>query len=272
MSTRSITPSRSCSAPIGISVATAWGPKAFFSCSSARKKSARSRSSMFTNSIRAMSSSAARAHRRAVDTSTPITALTTNTADSHTRSAPNASATKLGSPGVSSTFILRSFQSNELSAVEIDICRACSSGSASETVLPSGTDPSRLIAPASYSSASCSDVLPAPRWPTSATLRMRSAGGRSPWGGMQLSFLGLCRHLSVVRCSGPDRPRRAPVGRVRRGSLLEGLLLHARPQSQDGLRVHLRDAGLGHAQHLPDLAERQVLVVVQGDHELLALG
>ena len=90
---------------------------------------------MFTNSIRAMSSSAARAHRRLVVTSTPITALTTNTADSHTRSAPSASATKLGSPGVSSRLILRSCHSNELSAVEIDICRACSSGSESETVV-----------------------------------------------------------------------------------------------------------------------------------------
>ena len=39
----------------------------------------------------------------------------TNTADSHTRSAPSASATKLGSPGVSSRLILRSCQRNELS-------------------------------------------------------------------------------------------------------------------------------------------------------------
>ena len=147
MSTRSITPSTSCSEPIGISVATTCCPNAPLSCSSVRKKSARSRSSMFTNSIRAMSSSAARAHRRLVETSTPITALTTNTADSHTRSAPSASATKLGSPGVSSRLILRSCHSNELSAAEIDICRACSSGSASETVLPSGTEPEPVDRP-----------------------------------------------------------------------------------------------------------------------------
>ena len=41
-------PRTSCSEPIGISVATTWGPKAPFSDSSVRKKSARSRSSMFT--------------------------------------------------------------------------------------------------------------------------------------------------------------------------------------------------------------------------------
>ena len=182
MSTRSITPSRSCSAPIGISVATTWGPKEALSCSSARKKSARSRSSMFTNSMRAMSSSAARAHSRVAVTSTPITALITNTADSQTRSAPSASATKLGSPGVSIRLILRSCHSKEFSAAEIDICRACSSGSASETVLPSGTEPSRVVAPASNNRASCSAVFPDPRWPTRTTLRMRSAGGRSPAG------------------------------------------------------------------------------------------
>ncbi len=108
-------------------------------------------------------------------TSTPMTALTTKTADSHTRIAPSASATKLGSPGVSIRLILRSSHSNELSAAQIDICRACSSGSASDDVVPSVTAPSRLIAPAWKSSASFSEVFPLPRWPTRATLRMRSA-------------------------------------------------------------------------------------------------
>ena len=50
------------------------------------------------------------------------------------------------------------------------------------------------------------------------------------------------------------------------------LALQLRPQAQHRLGVQLRDAGLGHAEHLADLAERQVLVVVEGDHELLALG
>ena len=108
MSIRSITPRTSCSEPIGISVATTWGPKASLSESSARKKSARSRSSMLTNTSRARPSSSARLQRRSVWTSTPITALTTTTAASTTRRAPSVSATKLGSPGVSIRLILRS--------------------------------------------------------------------------------------------------------------------------------------------------------------------
>ena len=99
MSIRSITPLTSCSVPIGISVATTCGPKAAFSDSSARKKSARSRSSMLTKTSRARPSASARCQSRSVWTSTPITALTTTTAASATRSAATASATKLGSPG-----------------------------------------------------------------------------------------------------------------------------------------------------------------------------
>jgi len=54
--------------------------------------------------------------------------------------------------------------------------------------------------------------------------------------------------------------------------IVEGLLLHPRAQPQHGLGVHLRDARLGHAEHLADLAQRQLLVVVEGHDELLALG
>ena len=50
------------------------------------------------------------------------------------------------------------------------------------------------------------------------------------------------------------------------------LALQARLQAQDGLRVELGDARLGDAEDLADLSEGQVLVVVEGDHELLALG
>src|SRR3954454_6673185 len=53
---------------------------------------------MLTYTMRARSSSLARSHSRIVETSTPITALTTKTADSQTRRAPSASGTKLGSP------------------------------------------------------------------------------------------------------------------------------------------------------------------------------
>ncbi len=105
-------------------------------------------------------------------TSTPITPFTTNTAPSHTRSAARASATKLGSPGVSIRLILRSCHRKEVRLDAIDISRAFSSCAESETVVPSATEPSRLIAPASNSRASFSEVLPLPRWPTKATLRI----------------------------------------------------------------------------------------------------
>src|SRR5215210_3046317 len=153
MSIRSTTPWSSCSRPIGISVATTCGPKAAFRDSSERKKSARSQ-------------------RRLVVTSTPITPFTTKTAASTTRSAASASAMKLGSPGVSTRLILRSSQRNEERLAEIDISRAFSSDAESETVVPSATEPSRLIAPASNKSASFTDVFPLPRWPTNATLRI----------------------------------------------------------------------------------------------------
>ena len=104
-----------------------------------------------------------------------MTALTTTTAASATRSEAIVSATKLGSPGVSIRLILRPSCSKEATEAPIDISRSCSSGSKSETVEPSSTLPRRLTTPASNSSASCIEVLPLPRWPIRATLRIRSA-------------------------------------------------------------------------------------------------
>ena len=115
-----------------------------------------------------------------METSTPITPLTTKIADSHTRSAPSESAMKLGSPGVSIRLTLTSRHSKEAIDAEMDMPRAFSSSSASETVVPSATEPSRVVAPASNSRASCSDVFPLPRWPTSATLRILSAACGMP--------------------------------------------------------------------------------------------
>src|SRR4051794_18547382 len=124
MSTRSTTPRISCSEPIGISVATTWGPKAAFSDSSVRKKSARSRSSMLTKSIRARSSASARCHRRIALTSAPMTALITKMADSQTRRAPSESAAKMGSPGESMRLIMRASQSHALRGALLDLGRA----------------------------------------------------------------------------------------------------------------------------------------------------
>ena len=87
---------------------------------------------------------------------------------------------KLGSPGVSIRLTLTSRHSNEASDAEMDMPRDFSSSSASETVVPSATEPSRVVAPASNSRASCSDVFPLPRWPTRATLRILSAAWGMP--------------------------------------------------------------------------------------------
>ena len=105
-----------------------------------------------------------------------MTPLTTKTAASTTRRAASVSATKLGSPGVSIMFTLRPSCSNEVTAAPMDIPRSCSSDSKSQTVVPSSTLPRRLTTPDSNRIASARLVFPLPRWPTSATLRIRSGG------------------------------------------------------------------------------------------------
>jgi hypothetical protein len=85
-----------------------------------------------------------------------------------------------GSPGVSIRLTFTSRHSNEASDAAIDIPRLFSSSSASDTVVPSATEPSRVVAPAMCSRASCSDVFPLPRWPTKATLRILSAATGMP--------------------------------------------------------------------------------------------
>ena len=156
-------PVSSCSAPIGRWTATQRSESCARSASSARKKSARSRSSMLTTITRARPSSSARSQTRAVCTSTPMTALTTKSAPSTTRSAAIASPWKPGSPGVSIRLILRPCHSRWQTDAASDIWRRCSSSSQSLTVVPASTVPSRLIAPAWNSIASTSEVLPVPR-------------------------------------------------------------------------------------------------------------
>src|SRR5215216_2440490 len=202
---------------------------------------------MFTYTSRATPSSCARCHRRCVPTSTPITAFTTNTADSHTRRAPRASAMKDGSPGVSRRLTFVSRHSKEASDAEMDMLRDFSSSSESETVVPSATEPSLVVAPASNNKASCNDVFPLPRWPTRATLRILSAACGMP--------------SPLPRAEG----RRLP-------SVAQVVALEPGLEAQHGLGVELGDPRLRDAEDLADLAEGQVLVVVERDHELLALG
>ena len=156
--------------------------------SSVRKKSARSRSSMFTKTTRASPSSSASLQARDVPTSTPMTAETVTSAPSTTRAAQRSSPWNAGSPGTSTRFTLRSCQVVCSSDIEIESCRLCSSSSASDTVVPASTVPRRLIAPVWKRSASTSDVFPVPRWPTTATLRIFAGSGMGWLSFSALSF------------------------------------------------------------------------------------
>ena len=101
-------PVSSCSAPIGMCTATHFVESWFRSASSVRKKSARSRSSMFTKTTRARPSSSASLQARDVPTSTPMTAETVTSAPSTTRAAHRSSPWNAGSPGTSIRLTFRS--------------------------------------------------------------------------------------------------------------------------------------------------------------------
>ena len=125
--------------------------------------------------------------------------------------------------------------------------------------MPASTVPRRLIAPAWKSIASTSEVLPVPRWPTTATLRIFPGSWDIPH-----SFSDAGYEIA-------DHPNPPTRGGASEASAERGAV-EARAEAQDRLRVELRDARLGDAEHLADLAEGQLLVVVERDDELLALG
>ena len=168
MVSRSTTPLNSCSLPMGSCTATTWAPKDSCRRPRAWSKSARSRSSMLQTITRPSPRASARSQSRSCWTSTPSTVLTTTSAVSTTCRLAMASARKLESPGVSMRLNERPPRSTCARPAERLIWRFFSSSSQSETVVPSATEPSRVIAPASNSNASNSDVLPVPRWPTRA--------------------------------------------------------------------------------------------------------
>ena len=119
--------------------------------------------------------------------------------------------------------------------------------------------PSRFVFPASNSSASTSDVFPTPRCPATAMLRI---------------FVGSVAAIRDVSSSVASSrivslSCRAVRATTRGGGAGRG---DVRLEPEDRLRVELRDARLGDAEHLADLAEGQLLVVVERDDELLALG
>src|SRR3954452_25150032 len=224
---------------------------------------------MFTKTTRERPPSSARCQCRIVCTSTPMTGLTTKTAPSTTRKAAIASPWKPASPGVSIRLIFRPCHSTCSTEADSDIWRRCSSSSQSLTVEPPSTVPSRFVAPAWNRSASTREVFPVPRCPTTATLRILPGSTGMRW-------------LLLTRLSG-DRtslaePRGSEVSAMSGSGARSGFERRARGgagqtrlQAQDRLRVELRDAGLRDPEDLADLAQGQLLVVVEGDHELLTL-
>src|SRR5579859_1215454 len=264
MCRRSTTPVNSCSAPIGSATATQEPDSCSWIWPSARKKSARSRSSMFTSTTRARPPSSARRHTRPVPTSTPITALTTTSAPSVTVNAAIASPWNPASPGVSRRLIFRPCQSAWQTDAERVICRLCSSSSQSATVVPDSTVPRRLTPPDWKSIASTSDVFPVPRWPTTATLRIFPGSVTAIAGNHLLGTISASLSAPWPSLAGGAWSVGGEWPRLHAGE--------ARAQAQNGLRVELGDPRLGHAEHIADLPQGQLLVVVESDHDLLALG
>ena len=172
MVTRSITPVKSFSSPMGSWMGTTFLPNFFCRASSVRVKEARSRSILLTMIRRGRRNSSANFHTFSVVTSTPVTPLTTIAAESATRMAVLASIRKMPKPGVSSRLILQSFHSAYAIAAEIECLRSISSGSKSVTVVPSSMRPMRVVAPEVKSSCETSVVLPVSLWPASTTFRM----------------------------------------------------------------------------------------------------
>ena len=169
---RSAMPSNSCSSPRGSSSGATCVPKARTSCSNVRSNEARSLSSLLTRMARGSPASTASSQATSVWTSTPSTADTTSSTASTAWMAERRSPTKSAYPGASRTFTLTSFHSTGAMASETLSPFLTSSGSKSETVLPSSTLPIRVTAPEAKSIASISDVFPAPPWPARRTLRM----------------------------------------------------------------------------------------------------
>ena len=82
---RSITPPKSCSSPMGSWTGPTWVPNAFCSSSSVRSNEARSRSSLLTKNARGTPASTASSQTTSCWTSTPSTADTTKTQQSAAR-------------------------------------------------------------------------------------------------------------------------------------------------------------------------------------------
>ncbi len=153
----------------------------------AAARSARGVSRRFTTSARGTSSAAHSSHSASVVSSGGSAAETTNSAASAARSPARSSPTKSPNPGVSSRVTTASFHDSGHADRNTDRCWAASTGSLSDVVVPSSTEPGRPIAPATASRCSTRVVLPTPLCPTTATLRTSAGrvagatGARACW-------------------------------------------------------------------------------------------
>ena len=129
MATRSTTPRKSFSSPMGSWMGTTVRPRASCSDSSERDRLARSRSRRLSTTTQGRPSSSATLHTFSVSTSEPATASTTTTAASATRRAQQASLKKFAMPGVSTMLIFVFFHSANAVLDERVCLRAISSSS-----------------------------------------------------------------------------------------------------------------------------------------------
>ena len=208
-------PFSSCSCPMEICTATQRS-SCDWSCSSAAKKSARSRSSMVTKRTRQRSSFSARSQARRLDLDA-VDAVDVINAPSTTRAEAAMSPSKPGSPGVSTRLILRSCHSRWQSDAARDICRRCSSSSQSETVVELRRTrggwwhpPGRAsLRPAKSSVPWCPtggvpDLAPAPRAARTASLPSWSlrAGKNARAGPPSLGSRARARRRGAPSCGG----------------------------------------------------------------------
>ena len=263
-------PVSSCSAPIGRCTATQLVESCERSCSSVRKKSARSRSSMFTKTTRdepelvGEAPGAGRSHLDAHD------AADRDERSFHDPGGAAQLALEAGSPGTSTRLTLRSCQScaRATSRSRADACarprrsrrRSCPPRPA-EPVDRAGLEEQRLD----------ERRLPGPAVADDGDVADLGGLGH----GRVSPPLDVANRSAFANCSAEERRRIRPSSSAPAASRADGSAVSpVAPglQAQDRLRVELRHARLGDPEHLPDLTERELLVVVERDDELLPLG
>ena len=147
MATRSITPAKPSSAPIGICTATGLACSLDRICSTAPAKSAPTRSILLTKQMRGTPYLSACRQTVSDCGSTPATASNTATAPSSTRNERSTSAVKSTCPGVSMMLIRWSRQKQVVAAEVMVMPRSCSCAIQSMTAVPSCTSPSLYVIP-----------------------------------------------------------------------------------------------------------------------------